>query len=85
MSMLSNIWRIFGDEIHSVFELVPYWQSRHTQESRDEAKVKPRFAPRGEKLGNTRRREVLSEVCRYFAKCAGMFGRTPGPRLELHT
>ena len=32
-------------------------------ESRDEAKVKPRFAPRGEKLGKTRRREVLSKVC----------------------
>jgi len=33
------------------------------RESRDEAKVKPRFAPRGEKLGKTRRREVLSKVC----------------------
>jgi len=33
------------------------------RESRDEAKVKPCFAPRGEKLGKTRRREVLSKVC----------------------
>jgi redox-sensitive bicupin YhaK (pirin superfamily) len=50
MSMLSG----FGDEEHSVFDLVTYWLRGHG-ESRDEAKVKPRFAPRGEKLGETRR------------------------------
>jgi len=48
---------------HSPYEKQEQTRADTHRESCDEAKVKPHFAPRGEKLGKTRRREVLSKVC----------------------
>jgi hypothetical protein len=56
--MLSGINGVV-DEVHS-----PKHERTHT----DEAKVKPRSLPKRGKLGRTRRREWLSEVCCLVAK-----------------
>jgi len=53
VSMLSGINGVV-DEVHS-----PKDERTHT----DKAKVKPRSPPKRGKLGKTRRREWLSEVC----------------------